>query len=865
MLFAYHNDNLKGMAACSELIPRSLDLTARSIDLAKVLIDASNARGGLLEIGIQIGQWLQHEGLDRHELQEFFQQAQDLALPNGNGLKFHQLVRDTQVARPLLPLFLQPSGSLGRLLIVDPALCWIVSTIGCLFRQHPDYEVTEILVETIAEKRRDQYPQLKNGMPKASRVQLQSVVRKIVSSVWYNIINSGTTTMDLPSCLHEVCAKGHCLPPIAFARVTAALGIQRNSIMVRSDKLYLNLALWLLLHFHGRFLVTVAGTIVLDEKLGQETMEIELRVQSSCTDDSDCETSVVDRDIEILGIIGATIDEIETVSTHSSTPNPQTRQGLYPARPTTETWVTTLPESSKIWTRCTAQHIMKWILSLPVSTASDSGRLGFSANLNTKVQEKSASGLKVLDIVRRSPAILNKRWGNKPPSSIVYSQIIQDASDEDGDSSPPAIDTEPKELGDILPHFPILRELISSVKAQCECGYCEEESSDGDRSRIINEGCLSHQALVEVMILLSHSIADSLGVNDASSHRDKDSLVKMTARLLKETTFGRIRWDTWFIVSSSVLLGCPSPENFSRSDSSLSELCAIQHGNLAAIAGWIDLNQDLTVQGCFSLHYGEGKLGTMNKTNNELQFRGVVGDFLIVRTEETERWDLRDSQGRKQPPKPNDPSLTMLVDDSKVESDLFLVNDDTQNYRLLTRIRTSHHSRLINPFAAMQGVVKNIPIYACSQDHLCKTPCKTEDSIAIYTFDDLLGQWQLFASGDHEPADSSGAKAIGGSSYHLSQVLDSSLKVNVAYALSVGNRMIINRSGACIGCSLAYYARHDNADCRRSGTEGGPNVRFIVNAIPGKKKLSLEAPKQHVTDTTDHVAGEESSRVQGSL
>lgn len=457
--------------------------------------------------------------------------------------------------------------------------------------------------------------------------------------------------------------------------------------------------------------------------------------------------------------------------------------------------------------------------------------LEFSVNLDANPQIKPASRLKVLDIVRRSPAILNKRWGNKPPCSMVYSQVIEDTPDKKGESNLPQIDTELSELGEILPHFPILRELVTSVRAQCQCGWCEEDSLDDDINRVIKEGCFSHQALVEVMVLVSHGIADSLGVNDASSHRDKDSLVKITARLLGEVAAGRIKWNDWFHVSCSVLLGC------SFLDAS-GHLCAIQHGNLAAIAGWLDLNQDLEVQGCFSLRYGEGKLGTLNDLNNELRSRGVVGDFLIVSTEATEPVTIN---GIKKLPKPKDPPLHMIKDDSKVESDHFLVNIDRQNYRLLTRIRTNHYSRLIDPFDTIQGIARSPPSYVCSHNHLCRTPCKSEDCIAIFSFDDLLGQWGCSTSAMHFIR--STAEGVDGSTYHLSQLLDSPLKINVAYALSMGNNMIIGREGACAGCSLAYWARFDQGDRRAEDIEGGRHARFIVNAMSGKKKVLSEASK----------------------
>jgi hypothetical protein len=134
------------------------------------------------------------------------------------------------------------------------------------------------------------------------------------------------------------------------------------------------------------------------------------------------------------------------------------------------------------------------------------------------------------------PAILNKRWGYKPPSSLVYSQVIEDIADNEGGFRErlPLERIRTNNFGDLFPHFPILRELVASVKTQCECGDCVEESSTGEIRKVIREGCYAHLALTEVMVLLSHSVADSLGVDDASARQQTDVLVRAMVGLLSQ-------------------------------------------------------------------------------------------------------------------------------------------------------------------------------------------------------------------------------------------------------------------------------------------------------------------------------------------
>lgn len=113
----------------TEIATRSLDLVAVDNDLGCVLVGASSASGMLLNQGIQIGEWLQHERLNRHERQDY---AHGSAGPNRIEEVFRTEVEQKPAIKPILPLFFQYLGSLGCLLVFDEDLCWMVSNIGCL-------------------------------------------------------------------------------------------------------------------------------------------------------------------------------------------------------------------------------------------------------------------------------------------------------------------------------------------------------------------------------------------------------------------------------------------------------------------------------------------------------------------------------------------------------------------------------------------------------------------------------------------------------------------------------------------------------------------------------------------------------------
>jgi len=118
---------------------------------------------------------------------------------------------------------------------------------------------------------------------------------------------------------------------------------------------------------------------------------------------------------------------------------------------------------------------------------------------------------------------------------------------------------------------------------------------------------------------------------------------------------------------------------------------AIQYGNLAAQAPWLDLSQDHTVEGCFGLIGSRGRLGVLTKSNDQsAQFRSVEENFAIIETVNTEDTGAFCSHYNKAA-SAIDHQLIVDEDDSSIDSDVILCQVDDKFYRLLLRIKTSAH------------------------------------------------------------------------------------------------------------------------------------------------------------------------------
>jgi len=169
-------------------------------------------------------------------------------------------------------------------------------------------------------------------------------------------------------------------------------------------------------------------------------------------------------------------------------------------------------------------------------------------------------------------------------------------------------------LNILLECFPVLADLVTMVSVDCLCSDCSghrhQHQSDVMTNRL-RLGCLKRMAMQETFLLLAHGLADGFGVSDASSVSDVSPIVEGMAVLLLELVRERepeVRWDTWFAVASCIYLGCPFQKPVPHTHPSFggTAFAAIQYGNLATQAPWLDLTQENAVRGCFGLIGSKG-------------------------------------------------------------------------------------------------------------------------------------------------------------------------------------------------------------------------------------------------------------------
>ena len=106
----------------SDMQVGKVELAAQALDLTSALLHAASSSSIVLKGAWEIGQWLGREKLNQYELLDCMEKAKGVAFANKNGRElFDQLISglDTQQVGPL---FLQQSGSLGRLMAGDPKL-----------------------------------------------------------------------------------------------------------------------------------------------------------------------------------------------------------------------------------------------------------------------------------------------------------------------------------------------------------------------------------------------------------------------------------------------------------------------------------------------------------------------------------------------------------------------------------------------------------------------------------------------------------------------------------------------------------------------------------------------------------------------
>ena len=212
---------------------------------------------------------------------------------------------------------------------------------------------------------------------------------------------------------------------------------------------------------------------------------------------------------------------------------------------------------------------------------------------------------------------------------------------------------------------------------------------------------------------------------------------------------------------------------------------------------------------------------TKSSSRDEVQFRSVGETFAIIETEGTEDTTIFNSRFKKDPMPPGSTS-TLKDDNCTVKSDVVLISVHENFYRLLLRIKTPNHWRVIDPSDAMNSIIRTIPVHKCL--HESKGPEVVVIPTKCYTFEELLGRWP-----DTVQSMSTGRDSGGSSHMHITHILDTHFKQNVALALSICTTAIQNYpSSSCFSCTLKH-ARETKRDPLREGEGGNKTDRYVIN------------------------------------
>lgn len=494
-----------------ELAARGLDLATRSIDLLTTVYGVTNPPNTVSRVATEIGRWLGRERLNEHELQFCLEKTYGLVTPNQKACSFYESVLSGVQKRVVGPLFVQPSGALGRLMAVDPNQCWITSTIACLYEFYSEEFISDALCSFILQSRRSE-----KGQPlsqhqlswHADRIQIKPVIDKIISSVWLNVVNSGVINTGIqgslqpPNEIQSICARGHHLGSYAFGTVLDKIRTAGAQIIFESKCILSNLVLWLMYHFNGRLRVVVNGEILYNRELGGENRAIEFRIQGDCHQNHQVGYIMY---TEISGNLNKLFAGRGESSFFNS--EPKVRQQLYHTSIKYPSGASN-KDSIKSLTRTTALELFTWLLKLPILLIAFPGSLEYCVEPNERDSGRR-SKFQVADLFARIPTMPNLGWGEYSGAKVIFEVPVENETDSssssEDDTGRYSIAGDVEDTSDLrlISHYPIIKDLLNEVKKSCRCIPCK--TSVGEASSYeLQPGCLQHTSFFE-----SHDVYSS--------------------------------------------------------------------------------------------------------------------------------------------------------------------------------------------------------------------------------------------------------------------------------------------------------------------------------------------------------------------
>lgn len=746
-----------------------LELTARSFDLLSAIVHVSQPADAFAKRAIDLVKWLARERIDESNFKKCAELARAIAYPNQNGLTIRDSIEqaDQKLRGIRAPIGLLVSGSLGRIMIRDDEFCYMVSSVASLAPFYGIDRVSETFCSMmLKDEGRWRY--------QAQRAPIKAVMTKIVESIFINVINAGHHSISLPEELRQLHV--HLIDCVTFASIVRMIDEAQGNIIIRSGHFLGDITSWLLNHFHGRLHVYLKNEIIFSQTLGSSEKVVHLMVQKSCDEQENCyrreahvELSVATSDGGYKVLLEAT--DIAEVA--DSVPRPRTRQPLYQVdvmEDTRPARITNLTRSEKNHVVSVAKKMLSWFVSLSVEPLSVP-----CSDMTLKVQlYNKKSSFEVSNLLYAYPNLLNRDTGHLNSSAPVFVPPSSDFATTDSDGSDSGVfdgDEDSPTWEHVLVCFPIAMDMIESIQKRCTCTVCEKNGPLEDAK----VGCLRWLAVKELFVLLAHGISEGLGATDVSGLSNSNDIVTaMVVMLVSLFRTERLHWDHLFAISAITTLGASSQsifgENVSRLRTGSSSFIAVQNGSLVLVAPWINVQNEVSVKGCFHLETFEGSI------------QGVSEDFALL---SCEREDYRGEYPKDIKPTNEVPEQ---IDTDEVEpmTAVFRVGDSM--YRLATFVKSGIRLRIINPSLILDSLLRTTML-RCSHhsDSALFEKGAPTGSVVISKFEEVLAFWNSLGPGKE---------------VYTTQILNDYLKINTVLAVSPCGVFVCPTESCCFQCAV---------------------------------------------------------------
>ncbi|KAF2195733.1 hypothetical protein K469DRAFT_699341 [Zopfia rhizophila CBS 207.26] len=761
-----------------DITPRALDITARSIDLASIVI-----KHGLISLVTEASKhtvtevikWLARERISETAFVYTMELGLNRAQPNRNG----ELVLNRLPSKPSGLYGLQlvmPPGALGRAILYDQKLCWVATTVVIVSKYHSrDYAVDalcDLFITTNLSKNDPRVP--------ATDARVRPVITKLVDSLHLHTVNMGQRGEELPERLAVL--PRHYLSGSVFAEVVN--NIQRlagSDILVKMQGCIIDILDWMFHHWHGKFTVSANNEKLYDGQLGDSSNQLIVLMESHCGPGVDCPYDHVGH-IEIVNLVGSLEPPrpmYQGKSKPGGVPEKEDRSSyrseFYDIRNPYQTrYCNLLAKEEKEAVQC-AQDIVRSILDLPVMPDRggmfEKGVFG-KGPLCLKIDRESTTPFHWW--LKQKPTLLAMELGHQPSRGWPFRSDLDPSELEE--------EYDPEEgyypLENLSKWYPGLADAMRMARNNCACGCRStgEELLDD----VLNDGCRMTLMATEILLYIAHAMAEAAGAADISNYTEPDHLSQAATALLGCIAVHRmIYWDTWFRLAACAATGMPHD---TTSDDISDGILLWVTGSITIAPLWLNFDQEIVLKGSWGIQQMTGTIPGLGdeKAVVESQRSSTATASMVP--------DLGTTNGRE--------------DSEEVKVQGFVYANTADLYQLMWIAQTSKALRIFNPIEIYQGAMLAIRPPGCSH-------AESDVQVAYsWLINDILLGWNL----------SNTLADLPGNYPHVAMLANSPLKQNIALGCATYNCVL--QGGDCCFCCLAQTAQREGCVGIWCGNQG---------------------------------------------